>query len=245
MDRRLFVVGALAWAIPSFPAALRGNWKAGTHYVMLPAKLSTSLPVTGIEVVEVFSYTCIHCYRFEPYMREWLREKPGYVNFTRMPGVWTDWQRPYACLYYALQILGRNDLDHDVFDAIHLHKSLPMRDPKEIYSSLLKFAQNHEIGESDFVKAYDSAAVKSQLQGDAERVLAYQVAETPSMVVNRKYETDVSRVIQSSENSGEAAFSSLIQLVTDLVAAEALTLRLPSPKNKRSALSPDVGIQRL
>jgi hypothetical protein len=51
---------------------------------------------------------------------------------------------------------------------------------------------------------------------------------TPSMVVDRKYATDASRVLASSDEPGDAAFGRLIELTNHLVGNEAALLHLHS-----------------
>src|SRR5215210_5673093 len=40
-----------------------------------------------IEVVYFFYYGCQWCYRFEPYINEWLKHKPVDVSFRRIPAL--------------------------------------------------------------------------------------------------------------------------------------------------------------
>ena len=42
----------------------------GKHYELLPIPVDTADPDT-CEVVEVFSYMCIHCYNFDPAVNAW------------------------------------------------------------------------------------------------------------------------------------------------------------------------------
>jgi protein dithiol oxidoreductase (disulfide-forming) len=229
MDRRLFALGALACPIAAFPeSAPEEKWQPGVHYIKLPPNAASSLPSGRIEVVEVFSYTCVHCYHFEPFLHEWLAHKPEYLDFVKIPGVWVDWQRPYATMYYALKLLGRGDLEHSVFEGIHADRSLPVKNPDDINTALLEFATRHSIPESDFKRAFASSAVQSQLQTDARRIEAYQIVATPSMVIDRKYATDASRVLASSDKPGDAAFGRLLELTNHLVGNEAALLHLHS-----------------
>jgi hypothetical protein len=33
----------------------------------------------------VFWLACPHCYAFRPFLKAWLKTKPGYVDFVRVP----------------------------------------------------------------------------------------------------------------------------------------------------------------
>ena len=41
-----------------------------------------------VEVLEVFSAGCPHCYALEPTIRQWLKTKPSYVQYVRVPVMW-------------------------------------------------------------------------------------------------------------------------------------------------------------
>ena len=73
-----------------------------------------------IEVLEVFWYACPHCYDFEPYVKEWLQNKPDDVEFRRMPGIFRKNWIPHAKAYFTAEKLGVLDTIHTpLFDAIH------------------------------------------------------------------------------------------------------------------------------
>ena len=55
-------------------------YKEGVHYF----KISQPPPEnnTGkVEVTELFSYLCSHCNTFDPYMENWVKNKPDNVIF--------------------------------------------------------------------------------------------------------------------------------------------------------------------
>ena len=63
----------------------------GTHYERLDVPVQTGLEDTQppqVEVVEVFSYMCIHCYSFDPVLERWESDgKPAAASFSRLPAV--------------------------------------------------------------------------------------------------------------------------------------------------------------
>ena len=54
----------------------------GEDYTLLDTPL-TNQQRDSIEVIEYFSYRCIHCKNFEPFLEDWLVEIPENVNFAR------------------------------------------------------------------------------------------------------------------------------------------------------------------
>ena len=66
----------------------------------------------------MFWLACPHCYAFEPFLRAWLKSKPGYVEFVRVPVMWQPVHKSHAHLYYTLEALGREDLVAKAFETM-------------------------------------------------------------------------------------------------------------------------------
>jgi thiol:disulfide interchange protein DsbA len=161
-----------------------------------------------IEVIEIFSYGCSHCFRFEATLERWLKDKPANVEFVRLPAIFSPQLAIYARAYYAAEALGAIDKVHKpLFDAIHMEKR--------------KLATEDEIAEvfvangvkkEDFHKAFRSFSTEAKVRRAQELGKRYGVEATPSMVVNGKYIT----------NPGMAniGFDGMINQVNQLAAKE-------------------------
>src|SRR5262249_55972242 len=79
-----------------------GKWKAGVNYDVLVPAQPTSVGPGKVEVTEVFWLGCPHCAAFEPFIQSWLKNKPSYVEFVRVPVMWGPVHRAHAHLYYAI-----------------------------------------------------------------------------------------------------------------------------------------------
>ena len=82
---------------------------AGKDYVPISPAQATE---TGnkIEVVEVFSYACPHCYEFEPKLEPWLKSLPADVAFRRMPvSFGRDSWANLAKAYFTLEVLDQTN----------------------------------------------------------------------------------------------------------------------------------------
>jgi protein dithiol oxidoreductase (disulfide-forming) len=221
MDRRLFLLAGSAWTLGAFSQPPEPGWKDGVHYVTLPSGQPTAHRDGAVEVAEAFSYTCIHCYRFEPYLRVWLQSKPTFVTFVRLPSQWDDRHRAHAQLYYTLKALGRNDLDRAAFAAIHETKNpLFATDHEETLALQVKFVQEHGVPTRAFIQAYNSRTVSSNLQEDAEFLKQFEITETPAIVVDGKYMTDSDHLRASAEGDENVIFDKLIKLTNYLVSLE-------------------------
>ena len=85
-SRALAGAGALAAAGWSGMAwAQIGGFKDGSDYRRLARPVPVDAAAGQIEVLEFFSYSCVHCYRFEPVMKDWMKTLPSNVVFKRTP----------------------------------------------------------------------------------------------------------------------------------------------------------------
>jgi len=193
-----------------------GKWQPGVNYdPVVPAQPTSVAPGT-VEVMEVFWLACPHCYALEPYVRSWLKTKPGYVQFVRVPVMWQPVHQAHARLYYTLDALGRQDLVEKAFDTIH--QNVENRQPplvgnsdEETFRLQQQFAVQHGISAADFASAYNSFLVNSNLQRAEEITQRYHVEGVPLFAVAGKYTTDVGKA------GGE---TKVMELVSDLAAAE-------------------------
>ena len=148
-----------------------------------------------IEVVEVFWYGCPHCYDFEPFLEDWLKNKPEDVEFKRMPGIFRESWVPHARAYYTALELGVLDAVHPaIFDAIH-----KKRQKLSSQSELRKLFAENGVDEDAFDNVYESEAVTDKVKRSLLMGRRYQIRGVPSIVVNGKYLTGAS-IAGSFEN---------------------------------------------
>jgi protein dithiol oxidoreductase (disulfide-forming) len=176
------------------------EWKPGTNYdVISPAQPTTVAP-GKVEVLEVFWLGCPHCYALEPYIRAWLKAKPDYVQFVRVPVMWGPVHRAHARLYYTLESLGRDDLVEKVFTYIHNQETqtgtesvLVSNSQEDTFKQQQAWAVQNGVTADAFAKAYNSFYVNTQLQQAEEITNAYQVQGVPFIAIDGKFTTDVGK----------------------------------------------------
>lgn len=197
---------------PSAPAA-DGRWTQGVHYRLLVPTQPTNVAPDKVEVVEMFWYGCGHCFALEPYLKNWEKQKPAYVQLTRMPVTWSAGHKAQAQLYYTLAALGKIEALHEeVFKEIQERQNqLIGASEEDTESKQAAFARRHGIAEKDFRDAYRSMGVRTRLARAEELVRRYRVSSVPTIIVNGKYVTDVSMAKGQNE---------LIALINDLAARE-------------------------
>jgi thiol:disulfide interchange protein DsbA len=184
------------------------EWLAGTHYVVVQPSAEMNAAADGkVTVIEFFWYGSPQCYTLDAHLVLWNRRKPDNVEFKRVPSAWGQYDRPHARLFYTLEALGRNDLHAVIFDTFHARGNRLANADEQ-----LRFAKEQGIDERKFLDVYESSAVTERVNVAEQLLLHYQVDKLPTLVVNGKYKTDLTRVGRSGEV--------LMRLVTDLVASE-------------------------
>jgi thiol:disulfide interchange protein DsbA len=189
-----------------------GKWKAGVNYDALVPAQPTSVGPGKVEVVEVFWLGCPHCLALEPFIQSWLKSKPSYVEFVRVPVMWGPVHRAHAHLFYTIVALNRMDLVQKAFDTIqNQHQMLAGASEDETLKAQQAFAKDNGISPDDYAKAYNSFTVNSNLQRAEQLTQRYHVEGVPLVVIDGKFTTDVAKA---------AGQSQLIALIDDLVASE-------------------------
>lgn len=194
MNRRLFLQ-----TIAASSALLAGqNLQAaefelieGVQYKTLKSPVDTG----GKKVVlEIFGYTCPHCYHLEPSIHEWLKTKPADVQFERMPVVFNNpnWIT-MARVFYTCQRLGILDQSHEAFfHAIHRDK-MEFSSLEALGKFMSKFDRKKDEATfvKDFVAMFNSFVVDGDVKKAAKLTRQYEVEGVPAVIINGKFLTDV------------------------------------------------------
>jgi len=159
------------------------QYQENKHYRVLPLADTLKIENEQVEVLEIFAYSCNHCFNFESHLDQYDKAKPSYVNFTRMPVIYSDAYKIHARIYYAAESLGKLESIHkEVFKAIHLDRKQLMN-VNEIYPLFEK----HGVSKSEFENSFRSFTVESKLSRAARLTRKYKIRSTPTLVINGKY----------------------------------------------------------
>jgi thiol:disulfide interchange protein DsbA len=156
----------------------------GIDYVELPVPQPTE---TGekVEVLEVFMYSCPHCFHLEPTIERWLKTKPENVVFRRMPAVFGSKAEPHARAFYAAELMGETDrFSAALFDALHVKKQRVWDE-----DALVELAEGVGIDGGEFRKAYNSFFVGMKVSRAEEMGKRYGIDGVPAIIVDGKYRT--------------------------------------------------------
>ena len=154
----------------------------GTHYKLITPAVRTA-NADKIEVAEFFWYGCGHCYTFEPVIQQWEKTLPDDVDFRGSPAIWNPKMELHAKAFYTAQVLGVMDTMHPViFQAMNVD-----RKPLSSEAEIAKLFAANGVPEEDFLKAFNSFGVSSQVRQANSRARAAKITGTPAMMVNGKY----------------------------------------------------------
>ncbi len=155
----------------------------GVDYVILPAPHERYSDAGKVEVVEVFSYGCIHCAQFAPEADKLRKELPPGIEFKLMPAPFSATWVPYARAYYAAKKLGVVDRTHlQLFEA-KFAKHYPINSMDE----LADFYAREGVNRAEFMRIALSEETTAKMKRDLNLLRTWQVDGTPTLVVNGKY----------------------------------------------------------
>lgn len=185
MNQRITMLAVTTLAIFAQPAARAAELvaKEGETYQSLPAPQPTE---TGrkIEVLEAFSYGCIHCFNFEPAMRAWKQQAPADIQVVLLPATFNTNFALFARGFYAARALGLADSTHEqVFDAVW-KDNVPVQNEAQLADLYARLGAKRE----DFVSALHSPAVNTAVQGATDKASRLKLDGTPSLYVDGKYQ---------------------------------------------------------
>ena len=136
-----------------------------------------------VEVVEVFSYGCIHCAHFAPIAEKLRKELPPGVAFKLMPAPFSAEWLPFARAYYAAKQLGVVDRTHLQLFVAKFAQNYPINSMDE----LADFYAREGVNREQFMRIATSEETTTKMKSDLALIQKWGVDGTPSLVVNGKY----------------------------------------------------------
>jgi thiol:disulfide interchange protein DsbA len=206
-------------ALPA--AAAPAQWVEGTNYVVLDQAQPTTVPPGKVEVMEVFSYGCPFCDKFQPVIHQLERTLPRNTQMVFLPASFNpaeDWPL-FQRAYFTAEALGIADRTHQaIYDAVWKTGELAIEDPstnrlRQPLPSLEDVARCYSqltgVSTQTFMTTAQSFGVETRMHEADAQVMAMQIPSTPCIVVNGKY-----RIVMDSLHS----IDDVIPLVKFLVA---------------------------
>ena len=186
----LGIVGYLTWlTVDSQPT---DGFVEGQHYLLVeePRRIRGE----KIEVMEFFSYGCIHCFNFEPMISQWAQERAENINFIQVPATASDYWRLLGRAYYALESLGIRE-QHQIAFFRAIHDARLVFDTRE---KIISFFEGRGVDRRKLESAFDSPIVTGKIGKADQLARRMMVAAVPTVVVHGKYLVRTSRDVGTS-----------------------------------------------
>lgn len=203
---QLAAAGAASLLTPSVRAQLAPV--EGKDFIKLQTPVPANLPSPQkkVEVIEFFSYSCPHCFAFEPSLEAWVKQLPPDVHYHPMPYAFFGAPAQQK-MFYALEEMGqRQALHRKIFNAIHVQKKL-LNTEDEITAYLA----TEGVDSAKFADALKSFGVNTKMSRGKQIANAYKIDGVPALAVHGRYYTSPS--IARSQERALAVADGLIQQV--------------------------------
>ena len=158
------------------------GYTEGKDYAVLADPVRPADP-TKIEVAEVFSFLCPHCYKFEPLLKAWEKKQPADVLLVQTHASFNHNWPIYQRGFYTMAALGVKDKAQEaVFTTIYITK-------KELLTAeaWAEFLALYGVDKQKTVSTYNSFGVNSQIKQADNRVRDFKITSTPSLIVDGRF----------------------------------------------------------
>lgn len=177
----------LAIALSLAGATAQADIQPGKEYELLapPQPVETG---KKIEVLEIFSYACIHCHDLDPELNKWVKTLPKDVAFRRVPAIFNASWTPLAKAFYTFEAMGLTEKLHGTFfSAIH-EQHMRFNDDSAVFD----WVEKQGIDRKNFAAMYNSFSVQSEALRAKNLTKNYGITGVPALIVDGKYRTSVS-----------------------------------------------------
>jgi len=161
------------------------TFEENVNYELILPEPEHAKPGAPVEVMEFFMWSCPHCYLFEPFVQEWLKDKAEDIEFVQVPVMFGGSANLHAKVFYALQAIGELDrLKEAFFVEIHDKRNgLKTRDAVDA------FLASKDVDMEKFGKAMKSFAVAAKTNRAAVLMRRNGIRGVPALVVDGRYKS--------------------------------------------------------
>ncbi|UTH76584.1 thiol:disulfide interchange protein DsbA/DsbL [Chromobacterium sp. IIBBL 290-4] len=149
--------------------------------------LATPQPVADpkkVEVIEFFSYHCIHCYDDDATINAWAKKQAKDVSFRKEQIVWQKGMEGFARMFATFKATGTFDKLHGpAFDA-QIKQRANLADPEQ-FTAWIK--QQKGVDSAKLLKTYNSFGINAQVARATQITRDYRIEGTPTVIVDGKY----------------------------------------------------------
>ena len=177
----------------------------GEHYTLI----ENPRRVRGdkVEVMEFFSYGCIHCYNFDEEVNAWADSRADTVRFVQTPAVANELWRNYGRAFYTMETLGLLEENHTLMFR-QVHDARRNLQTPEDFAEVLATGN---VSQTQFVSIFTAPTTDQQLARADQLARRFRVSTVPSIVVQGKYLIRV---------TGSIGFSRMLDVADYLIEKE-------------------------
>ncbi len=162
---------------------------AGEHYQVIDSP--RRIRGDKIEIIEFFSYVCVHCYNFDPDLADWVEQQGDKIRFLRMPLAVSGNAQLLGRHYYTMANLDLLDDYHMLFfRAIHENQK-SFKSPEQ----LVDFFPAGLVNTQDYSRTYRSPEITGEMDIANRMARRLQISAVPTVVVQGKYRVRTSSTI--------------------------------------------------
>ncbi len=171
------------------------KFKEGQNFLRLIPTQPTVGSTDKIEVAEIFMYSCPHCFTLEPHLNEWTENLDSKIRFVKIPAIFNQLAQLHAQLYYTKTFLAKNGLlrDSDAFHKLVFEEYHNRGNRLTSKNAIERLFNRAGVSSDDFNRTWSSFEVNQALRVAQDLARRYNVRSVPMVVVNGKYQTDVSK----------------------------------------------------
>jgi protein dithiol oxidoreductase (disulfide-forming) len=204
--------------VPVLPARAATRWIEGTNYTVLDPAQPTTVPKGKVEVMEIFSYACPYCNKFQPIVHQLEHSLPRNAQMVFLPASFIpteDWPM-FQQAYFAAESLGIASRTHQaMYDAVWKTGELAIVDPAtnrlkhplpSIEDAAQVYAHLTGVSPQKFLAAARSFGVATEMREADEQITAMQIPGTPAIVVDGKYRVEMDSLKSPTDVVGLVEF---------------------------------------
>ena len=186
MNKILFLLLTSFLSINSY--ANCGDIKENQDFVLFKPKAENTvfhINDKEITIIEFFNYFCPHCYRTQVYidtLKEKLNKEQIKYNFIKIPAVFSKKWEDSARTFYTFESLNDKKIEDKLFSSFTSGKNIGEDEQK-----IKEFANNNGLDGEKYKSIYKSFTVDSKTKNAIIYTKNYQIASTPSFIINNKY----------------------------------------------------------
>ncbi len=158
------------------------EYKEGLHYEVLD-KPTPTRNANRIEVVELFWFSCSHCYSFEFYINDWKKKLTKDIDFWKSHVTWNATAKIHARIYYIAQALGiEEEVVAAAFNSIHQEKRFLTGETELEY-----FFNGFGIDKERYKAIKNSFGIENSINQADRRMRRWEISAVPNIIINGKY----------------------------------------------------------